>query len=76
MKRNIILSLLYSIQFTLCHIMKGNKPDFHDAMNSELSKPMYDEFLKIIRSQYKPEAIKSNSTEATSGHDPCVSVAG
>lgn len=43
--------------------MKGNKPDFHDAMTSELSKPMYDEFLKIMRSQYKPEAIKGMSAE-------------
>lgn len=45
-------------QFTLCHVLKGNKPDFHDAMNSEQSQPMYEDFLKLIGSYYKPEAIK------------------
>lgn len=51
----LIISLL---QFTLCHVMKGNKPDFHNAMSSDTSKGMFDEFLKLLGSQYKPEAVK------------------
>ena len=49
------------MQFTLCHVLKGNKPDFHNAMNSEQSQPMYDDFLKLLGSMYKPEAIKGNN---------------
>lgn len=45
-------------QFTLCHILKGNKPDFHNAMNSELSNPMYQSFLQLLGTKYKPDAIK------------------
>ena len=45
-------------QFTLCHVLKGNKPDFHNALGSELSSPMYDEFLRLLGSLYRPEAIK------------------
>lgn len=46
------------VQFTLCHVLKGNKPDFHNAMHSDLSNPMYQDFLKLLGSLYKPEAIK------------------
>ncbi len=53
------LPLLSSVlQFTLCHVLKGNKPDFHNAMNSDYSNPMYQDFLKLLGSLYKPEAIK------------------
>ena len=46
------------VQFTLCHVLKGNKPDFHDALTGEKSQPMYEEFLKLLGSTYKPKAIK------------------
>ena len=49
---------MFVVQFTLCHVLKGNKPDFHDAMNGEKSEPMYNDFLKLLGSLYKPEAIK------------------
>lgn len=45
-------------QFTLQCILKGNKPDFHMAMPSELAQPFYDSILENMRSSYKPELIK------------------
>ena len=39
-------------------MLKGNKPDFHNAMGAETSGPMYHDFLKLMGSMYKPEAIK------------------
>jgi len=39
--------------------MKGNKPDFHDAMGPEESQPFYEEFLKQMGEAYDPAKIKS-----------------
>lgn len=50
--------LLFDVQFTLCHVLKGNKPDFHNALTSEQSEPMYKEFLKLLGSMHRAEAIK------------------
>ena len=49
------------IQFTLCYVLKGNKPDFHNAMMGDLSQPMYDQFLSQLGDQYKPDAIKGET---------------
>lgn len=46
------------VQFTLCHVLKGNKPDFHDAMAADASGPMYQDFLSLLGSMHRPEAIK------------------
>ena len=46
------------LQFTLCYVLKGNKPDFHNAMMGDVSKPMYEQFLTQLGEQYKPEAVK------------------
>ena len=43
-------------------MLKGNKPDFHNAMAAEASEPMYDDFLRLLGSKYKPEAVKGNVT--------------
>ena len=45
-------------QFTLYNVLKGNKLDFHNAMASEKSQDLYNEFLKLIRSQYQADLIK------------------
>ena len=45
-------------QFTLYHVMKGNKPDFHLAMAGENSKLFYEEFLTEMKKAYKEERIK------------------
>ena len=39
-------------------MLKGNKPDFHNALGSDASKPMYEDFLARLQSLYKPEAVK------------------
>ena len=62
-----LVDITYSIpyytvlQFTLCYVLKGNKPDFHNAMMGDLSKPMYEQFLTQLGDQYKPDAIKGES---------------
>lgn len=52
------MEILCVSQFTLCHVLKGNKPDFHNAMTAELSQQVYTDFLELLGSKYKPEAIK------------------
>lgn len=52
------IAIVLTMQFTLCHVLKGNKPDFHNALTSEQSEPMYQEFLKLLRSMHRAEAIK------------------
>lgn len=45
-------------QFTLCVIMKGNKPDFHDAMGPDLSEQFYGDFLQTMKKNYSEDKIK------------------
>lgn len=57
-----VMDLNYEVlcvsQFTLQCVLKGNKPDFHLAMPSELAQPFYDSIVENMRSSYKPELIK------------------
>lgn len=48
----------YLFQFTLYHILKGNKPDFHQAMGGDESKAFYEEFLKQVKASYKADMVK------------------
>lgn len=43
--------------------MKGNKPDFHNAMPGEESKQYYDDFLAILRKGYNSENVKGKFLE-------------
>ncbi|KAJ1153202.1 hypothetical protein NDU88_005963 [Pleurodeles waltl] len=45
-------------QFTLQCTLKGNKPDFHMAMPSELAEPFYNDIVEQLRKAYKPELVK------------------
>ncbi|XP_034952057.1 D-aminoacyl-tRNA deacylase 1 [Chelonus insularis] len=45
-------------QFTLYHIIKGKKLDFHKAMPAALAEPFYKNFLLELGRKYKPELIK------------------
>ena len=36
-------------QFTLYHVLKGNKPDFHNAMEHEKARELYEEFIAFLR---------------------------
>jgi len=53
------LEVLCVSQFTLQCVLKGNKPDFHEAMAGEQSKIMYDKFLDDMKKNYDPEKIKN-----------------
>lgn len=45
-------------QFTLHAVTsKGRKPDFHLSMKPEMAKVFYENFLKELRNQYKPEKV-------------------
>jgi len=50
--KDLGLELLCVSQFTLYHVMKGNKPDFHLAMGGELSKAFYQQFLADMKKGY------------------------
>ncbi|XP_038207240.1 D-aminoacyl-tRNA deacylase [Zerene cesonia] len=52
------LELLCVSQFTLYNTWKGNKPDFHLAMPGDKSKEFYEQFIQMLRSQYKPDKVK------------------
>ncbi|KAK3914611.1 D-aminoacyl-tRNA deacylase 1 [Frankliniella fusca] len=45
-------------QFTLYYYLKGNKPDFHDAMPGAMSQEFYHSFLDILKRLYDPSKIK------------------
>lgn len=45
-------------QFTLYHVLKGNKLDFHRAMPAQESEQFYNNFLNELGKNYKPELIK------------------
>jgi len=45
-------------QFTLYATLKGTKPDFHLAMNSDRSHQFYEQFLAMVRSNYSGDKIK------------------
>lgn len=51
--------LLCVSQFTLQSVLKGNKPDFHNAMGAENSQAFYDSILTELGKNYNPEKIKN-----------------
>ena len=48
----------FQLQFTLNVTLKGNKPDFHEAMGPDMSQQFYNTFLDQLRATYKAEKIK------------------
>ena len=57
--KDLGLEILCVSQFTLYHVMKGNKPDFHLAMGGEQSKQFYNEFLGEMNKAYNKEKVKN-----------------
>ncbi len=49
-------------QFTLYSTLKGNKPDFHNAMEATKSQLFYNEFLQKLKNSYKSQLIKGISS--------------
>lgn len=56
--RDLQYEVLCVSQFTLYGTLKGNKPDFHLAMEGERSKQFYERFLHKIRSEYREDLVK------------------
>ncbi|XP_065354414.1 D-aminoacyl-tRNA deacylase [Calliphora vicina] len=52
------LEILCVSQFTLYHRLKGNKPDFHLAMQGEQAQQLYQKFLKRLGQMYDDTKIK------------------
>jgi len=57
-----VMDLNYEVllvsQFTLYSILKGNKPDFHLAMDPEKAKDLYNYFAESLRKNYKSNMIQ------------------
>lgn len=56
--KDLKLEVLCVSQFTLCHTLKGNKPDFRHAMGAEESKIIFQKLVHKLRSEYDPLLIK------------------
>lgn len=48
-------------QFTLYAMWKGNKPDFHNAMNADEANKIYEIFLKRLKKKYNPEKVQGGA---------------
>ncbi|CAL1530493.1 unnamed protein product [Lymnaea stagnalis] len=51
-------------QFTLEARLKGNKPDFSDAMAPGAAQLFYNQFLEALKTQYKPDKIQDGKFAA------------
>lgn len=52
------LEILCVSQFTLYNRLKGNKPDFHLAMQGQEAENLYNLLLSKLGEQYSKEKIK------------------
>lgn len=52
------LEILCVSQFTLYHRLKGNKPDFHLAMQGVAAEELYNKFLDTLKSEYESDKVK------------------
>jgi D-tyrosyl-tRNA(Tyr) deacylase len=59
-------------QFTLHHVLKGNKLDFHNAMATEKSEAFYQEFIGLMRAQYQADLIKGQFSIITDTSRPSI----
>eukprot|EP01004_Peranema_trichophorum_P009756 NODE_8504_length_672_cov_29.136612_g7880_i0.p1 GENE.NODE_8504_length_672_cov_29.136612_g7880_i0~~NODE_8504_length_672_cov_29.136612_g7880_i0.p1 ORF type:complete len:181 (-),score=40.92 NODE_8504_length_672_cov_29.136612_g7880_i0:68-610(-) len=48
-------------QFTLLHVLKGNKPDFHNAMGGPMALDLFNEVVRLTRSKYISDKVKVGS---------------
>lgn len=50
--------MLVVSQFTLYAIMKGNRPDFHTAMEPVQARELYELFVQELRNNYIADRIQ------------------
>lgn len=58
--RDLEYDILCVSQFTLYNRLKGNKPDFHLAMQGPQATELYNLLLKQLGTQYNPDRIKGS----------------
>ena len=59
--KSLGLEILLVSQFTLYHILKGNKPDFHEAMGGEQARVLFDKIVKRAREKYDEKKIQTGA---------------
>ena len=59
--KSLDLEILLVSQFTLYHIIKGNKPDFHEAMEGEKARELFDKIVKRMREKYGEKKIQTGA---------------
>ena len=52
-------------QFTLCHVLKGNKPDFHKAMKTEPAKKLFDALVTQVKQGFT--GVSSDNAPVATG---------
>jgi len=53
--------ILLVSQFTLCHVLKGNKLDFHRAMKTERARKAFDDFVALVGGKYDRSKVKTGA---------------
>lgn len=48
-------------QFTLFAVLKGNKPDFHNAMNPNQALEFYQQFVQTARERYDTSKVQTGA---------------
>ena len=56
--KSLGLEILLVSQFTLYHILKGNKPDFHEAMGGDQARIIFDKIVQKAREKYDEKKYK------------------
>ena len=59
--KSLGLEILLVSQFTLYHILKGNKPDFHEAMGGDKARVLFDKIVKRAREKYDEKKIQTGA---------------
>ncbi|ORC85176.1 D-tyrosyl-tRNA deacylase [Trypanosoma theileri] len=56
--------ILLISQFTLMHVLKGNKPDFHLAMDPDGALKMFNSLRDTLRSDLLPERVATGQFQS------------
>ena len=59
--KSLGLEILLVSQFTLYNVLKGNKPDFHEAMGGEQAREFFDKIVKRIKEKYDEKKVQTGA---------------
>ena len=57
--KSLGLEILLVSQFTLYHILKGNKPDFHGAMEGDKAKELFNKIVAKTKEKYDEKKVQT-----------------